>query len=146
LALTGLSVGCLLGCGDRPQQVGAPVEAYLDGLQEPEIRAVRMCWEGCEESESVAPDRWAGLLEAIERTTRSDEPLSALTSWRWICRVNIDTETANWLDIAVQEATLGGERGTYAILLGGGVGQDYSLFDGAPVANWCHAVKASDSK
>ena len=66
LALTGLSVGCLLGCGDRPQQVGAPVEAYLDGLQEPEIRAVRMCWEGCEESESVAPDRWAGLLEAIK--------------------------------------------------------------------------------
>lgn len=141
LALVFLACGALLSCSDRPERVEVPIEAYLQGLTKSEIRAVRMCWRRCEEARATAEDQWGALLEAIERSEPRPYPLGAFKDWEWICRVNIDKETPNWLDVSVQEATFGLERGTYAVVRGGGVGKDYGLFDGAPVAGWCRDLE-----
>lgn len=137
LALVFLTLGFVLGCSERPQRVDVPIEAYLQGLTRSEILAVRMCWRRCDEARPIAEDQWGGLLEALERSRPRPYPLGAFKDWEWVCRVNIDKATPNWLDVSVQEATFGLERGTYAVVQGGGVGEDYGLFDGALVADWC---------
>jgi len=118
------------------------VEVYLDGLEVADVRAVRMCWMNCEEPSPIGPGEWGGLLAALEKMRPRSEPMSAFGGWSWICRITLETSSGGFLDVAVQSAFLGVERGTFSTVAGGGGGEDYNIFDGEPVAAWCREASS----